>query len=252
MGLVSIDGSDDAATIDTTNQAQMAKIDQQTLLFTQGALGSRPPSTPQAPGVEGRTYYATDERVLYYDSGTDWIAVSQSVGDMKVSCRKAEHGGWIAANGRSLPAGTYPQLRAVLIADGNPFGVTGGNPIIPDLRQRTPVGAGGSRPLGQVGGAETHTLVIGELAYHAHGGATNWDDRDHAHQFIHTYPGYRNNNLGGSGVNIASWHVDQWEWTTGRNTGHLHGVYAEGGNWAHNNMQPFTVVQWFIFAGPAA
>ena len=252
MGLVASDGADPANTIDDTMQTLVAGVDSQATLYGQGTLATRPVSTVASPGKQGRVYYATDEGTLYYDTGTSWALVSQMVGDVKQSARLNEHGGWIRADGRALTVGVYPQLRAALIADGNVFGVDAGNPRIPDLRQRTPVGAGGSRPIGQVGGEEAHVLTLNEMAYHSHGGSTTSDDRDHVHQYVRTYPGYRNNALGGSGVNIASWDTQQWEWGGGRNTGHYHGIYAEGGNWAHNNMQPFQVVQFFVFGGPAA
>jgi hypothetical protein len=72
LGLQAIAGSDAANTIDTTSDAQMDIIDAQTVMFSQGVVGSRPTSTPGTPGKEGRVYYATDTSELYYDFGTGW------------------------------------------------------------------------------------------------------------------------------------------------------------------------------------
>lgn len=41
-----------------------------------GTLASRPVSTPGSPGKSGRTYFCTDDNVLYLDYGTGWTAIS--------------------------------------------------------------------------------------------------------------------------------------------------------------------------------
>jgi hypothetical protein len=72
IGLRAIDGADPADTIDTTDQAQVALLDAQMPIFSQGGLGARPVSTPAEPGKPGRLYYSTDNGLLYYDYGTGW------------------------------------------------------------------------------------------------------------------------------------------------------------------------------------
>lgn len=42
----------------------------------QGALASRPTSTPGSPGKRGRYYFAIDEGVLYRDTGTSWVGIN--------------------------------------------------------------------------------------------------------------------------------------------------------------------------------
>lgn len=42
--------------------------------------------------------------------------------------------GWMICDGSALAAGTADHLRAALIADGNPYGESGGDPLLPDLR----------------------------------------------------------------------------------------------------------------------
>lgn len=41
----------------------------------QGLLSGRPVSTSGSPGKKGRYYYATDEGILYRDTGTSWTTV---------------------------------------------------------------------------------------------------------------------------------------------------------------------------------
>lgn len=42
--------------------------------------------------------------------------------------------GWLLCNGQALAPGTADHLRAQLIAAGNPYGVSGSDPKLPDLR----------------------------------------------------------------------------------------------------------------------
>lgn len=76
--------------------------------------------------------------------------------------------GWLLCNGQS--AASYPALKAILNAAGNPFGGTTAAPLVPDIRGRTVMGAG-SRAVNTQGGAETHRLTSSEtgLRSHQHG-----------------------------------------------------------------------------------
>lgn len=40
--------------------------------------------------------------------------------------------GWLLCDGSPLAAGTADNLRDMLIAEGNPFGVSGADPLLPD------------------------------------------------------------------------------------------------------------------------
>ncbi|RGP54408.1 tail fiber protein [Pseudomonas abyssi] len=40
--------------------------------------------------------------------------------------------GWLLCDGSPLTAGTADNLRDLLIANGNPFGVSGADPLLPD------------------------------------------------------------------------------------------------------------------------
>jgi hypothetical protein len=48
-----------------------ADLDPKTVIFSQGTLASRP-----AAAITGRFYYATDNGLLYYDTGSAWVAIN--------------------------------------------------------------------------------------------------------------------------------------------------------------------------------
>jgi microcystin-dependent protein len=139
--------------------------------------------------------------------------------------------GWLDCNGQSLVRAAQPNLFAAI---GYTYGGSGANFNLPDMRGRIGIGAGSgagltSRALGSSGGAETHTLTTGEMPSHSHqldrpsnpdAGAYDIDD---AH----------------AGTSSACT-TDRTLLPTGFNT------YSTGGDGAHNNMQPFLVVRYFI------
>lgn len=73
--------------------------------------------------------------------------------------------GWAACNGQSMPAAQNQALYALL---GTQFGGNSTNFLLPDLRSRTPVHAGGMVLNGTSGGVETVTLVTENMPAHVH------------------------------------------------------------------------------------
>ena len=98
----------------------------------------------------------------------DAVVAIPDAGDLKFSARKNEHGNWIKADGRALAVGEYAPLRAALIADGSPYGADAGNPRIPSMVERVPVGAGGAYAHGVSGGSATHVLTSAQMPAHSH------------------------------------------------------------------------------------
>lgn len=60
-----------------------------------GLLSARPTSTPGSPGKAGRYYYATDQKVLYRDTGTSWVVIgnpNQGLGRIGYATRTSNQG----------------------------------------------------------------------------------------------------------------------------------------------------------------
>lgn len=128
--------------------------------------------------------------------------------------------GCIPCDGSAYLESEYPELYAVI-----PSGFkTESEFIVPDLRGRTVIGAGMGDTLTQrdimsSGGTEEHTLVVNELPSHRHSMPTQTT----------------NVSLGGSGTNVE-------RAGSGLNTGYV------GGGLAHNNMQPWSALFYYIVA----
>jgi microcystin-dependent protein len=73
---------------------------------------------------------------------------------------------WLICDGRSLVRADYPDLFAVI---GTLYGsVDAFHFNIPDLRDRTSVGAGSTHAIGSAFGEATHTLTVTEIPGHSH------------------------------------------------------------------------------------
>lgn len=114
----------------------------------------------------------------------------------------------------------------------------------------------------ETGGAETVTLTVATMPSHAHGGSTTGQSADHTHggytdnqgAHAHNYE-FPNNSDGAATGSMNYWRPFRSLGATSTNGGHTHnvatygasndhshGVYAEGGNGAHENMPPFIAV----------
>lgn len=152
------------------------------------------------------------------------------------------------ADGRAISRTTFAALFALW---GTTYGAGDGSTTfnIPDLRGRVvvggnnaslPNGASGSystRALAATGGAETHTLITAELPAHSH----TLTDPGHYHSpqtgtnFL-TTGGTGESTTGGDGGSSLATSTD----TTGIT------VNNTGSDTAHNNMQPFLVLNMIV------
>lgn len=94
-----------------------------------------------------------------------------ATGDVRHTLRSTAADGWVFPAGQALTATSA--LRTMLLAQGSPWGSSGGDPKLPDLGGRALVGAGtGSgltaRTLGDLVGTETHALTTAQMPSHTH------------------------------------------------------------------------------------
>ena len=142
--------------------------------------------------------------------------------------------GWKLCDGSAIARVQYASLFAVL---STTYGVGDGTVTfnIPDLRGRVPVGVDGAAArlsandaLGQSAGTQTHTLTTGEMPAHTHPP----EPPAVAFQTFESVSG------GALGTTAG---------TSQRQN--LTATGSTGGGGAHNNMQPYQIVNWIIFTG---
>jgi microcystin-dependent protein len=152
--------------------------------------------------------------------------------------------GWLNCDGAIVLRTVYENL---FNAIGYTYSSFSGSDLsfnVPDLKGRVAVGSGSgagltSRTLGSKGGAETHVLTTGEMPSHNHGVT----DPGHSHNW----------NYGTEGDDSGNGSSNSEFTTTG---GIVSGAIASattgitinnnGSGNAHNNMQPFIVLRYFI------
>lgn len=166
------------------------------------------------------------------------------------------HSNWtkaaVEALDRALDAGTFGVPIGTIVAFSGSatlpanWAICNGQNGTPDLQGKFILGASSGRPAGTGGGAEAVTLSVAQIPSHSHGGATNGAG---AHQ--HTYAG--GNQTGDQyGLAATAYHqgkvnTDMVDKSTYGNDGsHQHGIPAEGGNQAHENMPPYWALVYIM------
>lgn len=154
-----------------------------------------------------------------------------------------------AAHSRLDYPDLYAAIDAAFIVDADSF-------ITPDLRDRTVIGAGAAgagfsdRTVGEIGGAETHTLIVDELAAHNHSSpAHGHSDIGHSHSIplITSFPvvvpgedpvGAQIIPILTNSTGIASANITDTAAT----------IDPTGDDQPHNNMQPFLALNYCVVA----
>lgn len=143
---------------------------------------------------------------------------------------------YLLCDGSSHSRTLYANLFNALGGVASPYGLpTSSTFSVPDLRGRSILGAGSasgltSRARGDIGGSETHTLTVGQMPAHNHGGLTGTQVDQNSVMA----------DLSGGG-NVA--------WVGGNNMGggtHRHTITTDGASQAHPNMHPFLVTNYII------
>ncbi len=142
--------------------------------------------------------------------------------------------GWALCNGQFLPISSNSALFSLL---GTIYGGDGRTTFgLPDLRGRFPMHFGDgpstvNRPIGQTGGAETHTLSASEMPSHSHSVSVTPDVGNQASP-VGAIQATANDGESNYSTNTAN--------AVASNPGNA------GGGLAHNNMPPFLVINFSI------
>jgi microcystin-dependent protein len=213
-----------AETIETVG----AKFDTGGLL----ASGVRAGQPIPEPGRRGRFYRGTSQRgALWVDAETEWHPVAVipigGVLDWPWPTAPAGPAEWLELLGQSVTKAAFPELFAAL-------GVTAAAMTVPNRSGRTQIGAGSGagltpRAVGQVGGAERHTLTAGEIAPHTHP-LSGVDSR---------FP------VNGAGA-VMMQPTQGRNWSMPWQGGDSNPVNQNAGGQSHNNVQPFNVTRYFV------
>ena len=137
---------------------------------------------------------------------------------------------WLLCNGTTVSRTTYAALFAICGTTYNTGGEAGTDFRLPNLLGRVPVGLDAGQTefdtLGETGGAKTHTLTTAQIPSHTHaqinfGVAPSAGGFPTANGFVQ----------GGAGADAQG---------GGRGNGNT------GGGEAHNNLQPYLVLNYII------
>lgn len=142
--------------------------------------------------------------------------------------------GWAFCDGRLLAIATNSALFAIL---GTTFGGNGTTTFaLPDLRGRVPMSFGNGpgltpRVLGEMSGEEKHTLISPEMPAHNHVVSCN-NSGANAGRPGGALPGVSGTSIYDSAADGSTMNPQM--------------IGIAGGNQAHNNIQPYTVLNFII------
>lgn len=144
--------------------------------------------------------------------------------------------GWASANGQILP---IQQNQALFSLCGTTYGGNGVNTFaLPDLRGRAPMHLSQTYPQGAAVGEQTHTLLLAEMPAHTHIIGTSSKNADV------TSPA---NNLQFATYSTAQGGDEYFsEGANNLQMMNANNVGSAGGSQAHQNMQPYLVLNFCI------
>jgi microcystin-dependent protein len=160
------------------------------------------------------------------------------IGEIKMFAGVTPPANWKLCDGTVYLNTDIPLLAPVL---NNQFGgVAGTSNAVPDLRSRFPIGyqAGGTLPIGTMGGEATHVLTTAELPAHSH----TITDPGHTHEIVDNMAPGSVFDSAGSGALL---HQDITQVTESSVTG-ITVNNSTGGDGAHNNLPPFCAINFII------
>jgi len=195
-------------------------------------------------GVLGKLDAGSGPAVLIPFSGLGLIPA----GTLLPYAGATEPSGFLFPYGQVLNRADQPALFAAIGTAYNTGGETSAQFRLPDMRDVVPAGRGNmggaarnlldnSTALGGLMGSKNHVLTVAELAAHDH----PVSDPGHAHTAPYGGPTDPTTPSTGGG-SVHSPYGAQTVSASGTGIG----VGSRGGNQAHNNVQPTTIVNWLI------
>jgi microcystin-dependent protein len=149
------------------------------------------------------------------------------IGEIRIFSFSAVPQGWAPCNGQLVNISVNQAIFALLVNQYRGDGIT--NFALPNLKGRAAIHPNASLKVGQMGGEETHTLLINELPAHSHHAIGGSD----ASSFFAT-----GNSWGTSYINSYAASADS--------TMKADALSETGKNQPHGNVQPYVVFQYCI------
>lgn len=152
------------------------------------------------------------------------VNTNTPVGSISLFAGTTAPNGWLICDGSAVSRTDYANLFSVI---GTTYGTGDGSTTfnIPNLKGKVPVGLDSSDTsfdtIGETGGEKTHTLSIDEMPSH-----------------VHQTDKYYNTDQGGNNFYGSN--------ATGSKVTTANGMVAAGGGQAHNNLQPYIVMNYII------
>lgn len=158
--------------------------------------------------------------------------------------------GWLLCEGQSLSTTTYAAIFEAFggaAGGGYRYGGAGSSFNLPNLKGRIPVGKDSTQGefdnLGETGGAKTHTLLLAEMPSHTHTGTTASSG---LHQHFYSDHPLSGNKIYGSGSTYENRAAEIDATSNDGTHTHTFTTAAAGTGTAHNNLQPYIVVNYII------
>jgi microcystin-dependent protein len=157
--------------------------------------------------------------------------------------------GFLLCQGQALSRTTYAGLFSALGGESSPYGLGDGTTTfnVPNLQGRIPVGRDSTQSefdaLGEIGGTKTHTLTVAEMPSHQHESPfPSNPGGDSGGNFQEIFGSGRTASQTGQTSEIYNNDVN-----SGAEGNELHPlVSATGGGQAHNNLQPYIVLNYIV------
>ena len=190
------------------------------------------PSNPS----EDDLWIDTSENIFKRYDGTNWenigggIAETLPVGTILPFADDTIPSGYLLCDGSAISRTTYATLFSII---GTTYGVGDGSTTfnLPNLKGKVPVGLDSSDSdfdtLGETGGEKTHTLSVSELPSHNHG-------------TTYSYANVSGTGPKGSETKISTGSTYYFNYRNSTDN--------RGDGQAHNNLQPYTVINYIIKA----